>query len=437
LALGLAMTGPVHAADDLWSRDTLTGQWGGLRTDLAAKGVTIAGTYTGEIEANPIGGLRRGPMAEGLLDLEGDVDFGMLAGWGGLSMHVSALQNHGHGLSNDYLIATATNIEAVPATRLWQLWLQQKFFHGAMVVRGGQITPDTFVASDVAAAFPDATFGWPIGMSSNLPSGGGTYPLAVTGVRIRIHTGGPLTWTSAVYNGDTAPPNGADGDPAHRNHNGFNFDFSQPPLYLSELAYRFNRGETGERLPSTVKVGAWYHGGIFADQHYDTNGVSLGAAASNGVARNHRGDWGGYAVIDSMMWRNKKTGGNVSAFARIMGAPPDRNAIPWYGDVGITDTGAFTSRPNDVMGIAFGCGWVGAAVSGRERDALTAGGVGTVQDYEATTQLVYRADVTPWWTLVPNVTYVSHPNAGASQPDDPSRRIPDALIFGLRTVFTL
>src|SRR3954464_1266545 len=37
---------------DIWHRDTLTGDWGGLRSDLAARGVTLTATYTGELLAN-------------------------------------------------------------------------------------------------------------------------------------------------------------------------------------------------------------------------------------------------------------------------------------------------------------------------------------------------------------------------------------------------
>ena len=43
-----------------WHRDTLTGDWGGLRTALADQGVTISASYTAEVFANVQGGMKRG-----------------------------------------------------------------------------------------------------------------------------------------------------------------------------------------------------------------------------------------------------------------------------------------------------------------------------------------------------------------------------------------
>lgn len=45
---------------DFWHRDTLTGDWGGLRTALADQGVTISASYTAEVFANVQGGMKRG-----------------------------------------------------------------------------------------------------------------------------------------------------------------------------------------------------------------------------------------------------------------------------------------------------------------------------------------------------------------------------------------
>ena len=55
-----------EGASDFWQRDTLTGDWGGLRTTLAEQGVTFTLKYTSDLQANVAGGIRRGTVYDGL-----------------------------------------------------------------------------------------------------------------------------------------------------------------------------------------------------------------------------------------------------------------------------------------------------------------------------------------------------------------------------------
>src|SRR5215210_5470595 len=57
---------------------------------------------------------------------------------------------------------TASGIEALPSTRLYELWLEQKFFDDKVALRAGQLAADTeFLVSQYATVFVNATFGWP------------------------------------------------------------------------------------------------------------------------------------------------------------------------------------------------------------------------------------------------------------------------------------
>src|SRR5262249_54867733 len=47
-----------------WERDTLTGNWGGLRDRLLNDGVTISLTDTGELLSNVAGGIKTGTIVE-------------------------------------------------------------------------------------------------------------------------------------------------------------------------------------------------------------------------------------------------------------------------------------------------------------------------------------------------------------------------------------
>ena len=59
--------------------------------------------------------------------------------------------------------------------------------------------------------------------------------------------------------------------------------------------------------------------------------------------------------------------------------------------------------------------------------SLSPGSV-SVQSAETTIELNYRALLTPWFSLMPNVQYVIRPNAVTT--------IPDALVLGLQLKLT-
>src|SRR5438105_12353175 len=87
-------------------------------------GIKFAATYIGETLGNVSGGLKQGAIYEGRLNLAVDVDLQKLAGWRELTFHANMFQLHGDGLSrsnlNNFLFASG--IEALPSTRLYEIW---------------------------------------------------------------------------------------------------------------------------------------------------------------------------------------------------------------------------------------------------------------------------------------------------------------------------
>ena len=78
---------------------------------------------------NVTGGSQRGVAYDGLTQMALQLDTARAFGLHGGTFNVSALQIHGQNLSADNLLSlqTASGIEADRATRLWELWYQQKF----------------------------------------------------------------------------------------------------------------------------------------------------------------------------------------------------------------------------------------------------------------------------------------------------------------------
>src|SRR5882757_11489709 len=91
--------------------------------------VKFAATYIGEILGNVSGGLKRGAVYEGRLNLAVDVDLQKLIGVNQLTFHANIFQNHGDGLSRNNLqnFFVVSGVEALPTTRLYEAYFEKKW----------------------------------------------------------------------------------------------------------------------------------------------------------------------------------------------------------------------------------------------------------------------------------------------------------------------
>ena len=135
---------------------------GHLRKSLADAGFTVGGLYLGEAFAS-IGGIRKGATYDGVLwtYLLGDLHKAGL--WKGLCFYTDAYQIHGRSITADDIgsLAAVSDYEALPSTRLSELWLEQHMFNDRLAVRFGQLTADTeFLLSLGASNFLGSTWNW-------------------------------------------------------------------------------------------------------------------------------------------------------------------------------------------------------------------------------------------------------------------------------------
>jgi porin len=438
-----ATTAPAgEKAAGLWQRETLTGDWGGMRSALEEKGFQLGVVYTGEALGNPAGGVGHGAIYEGRLETALDVDLEKAAGWTGAAFHVNAYQIHGRGLSANYLgnnLLTASNIEASRATRLFDLWLQQKLFDGALSVRVGQLAADDeFVTSEYGATFVNGTFGWPGLLAADAASGGPAYPLATPGIRVAVMPSDALTLSAAVFNGNPAGP--GSGNPQLRDDSGTSFRIGDGAFAIAEAAYARNQDKDAAGLAATYKLGAFYQRGRFDDLRYDDGGLALADPASSGRPAVRHTHFGFYAVVDQMIWRREAgSDQGLGVFARVMGDPTAANQVAFYADGGVNYKGLLAERPDDVLGVAFAYAGISGEARGADGDTRRFTGTDRpIRDFEAVLEVTYKAQVAPWWTLQPDLQLIFHPGGGIAPPSDTtgSAAIPDALVLGLRTVVT-
>jgi porin len=423
-----------------WTRSTLLGDAYGLRPWLGKYGVTLQATETSEYLGNVRGGLKTGGAYDGLTTVTLGVDTSKALGIQGGQFNVSMLQIHGRNLSEHNLgtLNTASGIETDAATRLWELWYQQSFLNKRVDVKVGQQSIDQeFMVSSYAATFINTMFGWPGLPSYDMPSGGPAYPLSALGVRVRGQITPALTALAGVYDGDPLGNNA-------NNTSGTNFNLHNGAMFIGELQYAINQPSDGDMvgvpqsgLPGTYKIGVWYNNERFDDQRFDNTGLSQADPATSGTAQSHHGNYSFYAVADQMIWRpDPDEPRSIGVFARVMGAPGDRNLVSVSANAGIVMKAPFAGRDNDSVGIGLAYIKVGNHAHDLDLDnrVLSAGPYG-VRTSETAVEATYQYQVTPWWIVQGDVQYTF--NAGAGQnPNDATQPLRNTLVIGVRTNIT-
>ena len=408
---------------------------GGLRAELWNRGVKYQVNYAGDLLSNRSGGLRRGSAYSGMLELEIDADLEKGGGWKGAAFYANIFQIHGSGLSRSYVgnLLPVSEIEALPSTRLYEAWIEQKLADGKVALRAGKLAADTeFLSSAYAIPFINGTFGWAPITAANLPGGGPAYPLATPGLRLGLYPSNQLSILLGVFNGD--PAGSGNPDPQVANRHGLNFRIKDPAFVISELHYHYGDDKSPAGLSGTAKLGAWTHFGQFADQRYDSTGAPL--AMTSGQALHHRGNRGVYGMIDQQIFRlPDDPAKGLGVFMRIGGAPGDRNLISFYADAGLNAYGMIASRPEDVIGIAVAFARISRSARGFNYDDITYNAVTTpLLSSERLIEATYAAQIAPGWTLQPNFQYVINPGAGAPDPSQPGRPLRNSTIVGMRTI---
>ena len=427
----------------------LLGDMFGLRTQLSRYGVSLAIQETSEVLGNATGGIHQGAEYDGLTQAILQLNTQRAFGWYGGLFNVSALQIHGRNLSANNLgtIQTASGIESDRATRLWELWYDQKFLDEDRAdIKVGLISADQeFIVSPNALYFVNTMFGWPALPSYDLPGSGPAYPLSAPAVRFRWRPVDPVNILVGVFNG--SPVNTNAGDPQQVNSSGTSFPTNGGTLTFVELQYTYPAlgamvmPGAGAPLGHTYKIGAWYDSEAFDDERFDDHGVPLASPLSDGQPLRHRGQYSVYGVADQMLWRQQDDPNrSVSAFTRVMGSPQaDRNFLSFSANVGLTYHDPVANRPDDTLAVGLGYAKVSHVVTEADRDAAALAQAadptiyGPARHDETFIEATYQYQLRPWWQIQPDFQYVFTPGGGVADPNQPQNRVKNEAVFGVRT----
>jgi porin len=149
------------------------------------------------------------------------------------------------------------------------------------------------------------------------------------------------------------------------------------------------------------------------------------------------GDIGGWMVFEQQIYRVPHSDDRgIGIFARVSGAPAERNLIDLYADGGVEFIGLSNARPDDKFGIAAGYAHVSKRAQTLDADyrALVDQNW-PIRSFEGLLTAVYQYQIRDGWTIQPNFQYIIHPGGGATLPSGPhpGMSLKNASVFGLRT----
>ena len=415
----LALTSGLSLASDEaapnYAEDTLTGDWGGLRSAAAKRG--FQGDISLKIDSlRNRGALRDGTRTVSHFDIKLKMDLEKAIGWQGGSAMVNIIQDAGNGLNAQYVGSWmgVTNLEAPypTTTRVFHAWLQQSLWDDRLAILAGIYPVDSeFQVLDSAGVFVKPEYG-PSGEFA-LTRGPSIFNNAAFGVRTKLQSA-----DKAVY-AQWALMDGIPNDPRYPKRTRVRFDDRDGAFNMAEIGWLPESGNDKFNGHAKLAFGLWGYS-IREDDQFDAANIDAGNIV--GPAR-HRRQHGGYLLGERTVI-NMDEDRFLSAFARYAWtdgySSPLRSAL----NLGLHVKGPFKSRPNDILGLA----WSRAVTSVQWRAAQSVGGRATDRA-EGAFELAYRYVVNPWFAIQPDFQYITNPGTLSD--------VPNSRIVGARFEFIL
>lgn len=414
------------SASAWWKGSYLTGDWGGLRSQLESEGITPYVFYTSIIAGNPMGGITQvGPR------YAQDVSFGLtfdmqkLVGWDGASINVNGIDRFGQTIRTEVGgVYDPVEIYGGQTLFLYNVTLEQKFWNDIGALKIGRLSPgDDFATSplygyyvnngidgQIRAVIDDTRFA--------------TYPFASWGARLRFDPSpefnimtGVFEVSNQLFNHDRHGVNfgisGQDGTQIVEQV-GWTPEFDKQPVDSVSSAGLDTKAVTGTSRMQGLP-GHYFAGAYWSNSNYTQFNTPVITRLSYGF----------YAHADQMVYR--ETPGSdlgLTLFGTVTCAPqPDVSKLPFQLSGGALYLGLLPARPKDmsVFGVIYGEFSSDYATSVPQPE-------GGLPSSEVDFELGYRVQFTDFAYIQPDVQYVVQPGGTGN--------IPNAVIFGAQIGLT-
>lgn len=419
----------------------LTGDWGGARTALSNHGLVLNASFGINVATNPASGNQASIAQTNSTGVDLSLDMEKLLGATGLLFFSSFAYRQGDSLSEAQFPPRPTDrggpipvsFQQMYGGQTWHLiylFVQQtvSLFHDRdFSIKVGRLAQfQDFVLDDGVQYYMNNAFdGQPQGFFKQ-----GVfyaYPGVTWGGVAQL--GVPLGEQQGLFAKLGAYGTTTDADP-----NGVNFtpDFDRGVNLMAEVGYKRNwrAGNTG--LPLKALVGGWYTSGNFPTWQGSSQPIGGGYFfATQAVfieSRTRAANTTDQAIGAEVYWGEPslRVGRLQGLFVWATGefSLPSTAAMDQWFEVGAHYRGLVPGRNEDVTAIAFYTGFFSQDL----RDVQEAASA-PPQTYEAGLELGYRAYLTPYLYLQPNLQWIFNPGG--------SHQYEDAFVVGLQSVVDL
>jgi porin len=358
---------------------------------LGELGITPGFSWIVDTSTVASGGIDDRTTTRNLWAANVELDLQKLVGLDGGRVFVEYQSHAGRDTTADVgAFQEITNIDAERSIHAFaRVWFEQRLFDDALRVKVGKIDAN----NDFATVHYGGEFLLSSASLSPTILGLPTYPETAFGFDVFVEPCDALYLGIGLYDGSALEGN--------------NTGSTGPSSFFHDSNERFLIGEAGLKwghgagsFAGRFAVGAWHQGGDF--DRFD-GGIEDG---TDGL----------YAVLDQRLWaRNPGDVDDergVGCFLQFGTADDEVSDIDLHLGSGVAWRGPVDSRPDDVVG--FGASRVQFSDRSPAYDEST----------ETIFELFYHYQVTPWFTLKPDVEYVIDPGGDSS--------IDDALVLTLR-----
>ncbi len=396
LASALLVAGESHAAsDDLWSRSTLTGDWGGSRSQLQENGVTLGLESTTFYQGGLDGDGRKHFDASNRVDGFITIDTGKIGLWqgGGLNAHLEYrgdnMQNFRGGAILPVNGGTMLPMNSGNELQATSLYLSQLLGDSTSLMIGKINAVDLLAADPFFGGWGSQRF-WNLAF---VAPPNGIVPAVLMGGLIS-HTSGPFTFNALVF------------DPVDQTDN-----YSLKDLFSEGTAAQLSAGWAGAvaERPSSATLAVTYSTKDGADLS------QLGLPADVRTDDKSNSHYVSLQLSHLLLESQQLEGKGLGLYA--LGAVADGNPNPIQSSFagGLAGYGMVPGRVNDNFGVGYFFYNFSDDLQSTVSPILNLGD-------EQGLELFYNFAVTPWLTLGADVQWVDPALEGRD----------DAVVGGLR-----
>ncbi|HVO95266.1 MAG TPA: carbohydrate porin [Terriglobales bacterium] len=382
---------------DIWSRSTLSGDWWGLRNELAAKGVTLDMSLTQAAQGIVHGGKDSGwQFSGGRGDITLNLDSQKLGLWPGGFLNLEAegnfipadnLLKSINGKSGGLMFVNSSQIYPTPAGDNFNLpalnftqFLSPYF--GLTIGKYATITGQSGDMNEFAHGKGDNQF---MNLAMNInPVLLTTVPYSTLGTGvILLPTRDPH---QAIVNVLIISSTGKASTSGFEDLDGNNITLIGEGRVRTDFF-----GLTGHQL----------FGAAFSNRKFSSIDQNARFVFENGAFEEKKGSWNLYYNFDQYLYEPKKgSGEGIGVFARLGASDGDPNFMHFFYSLGIGGKGVIPRREND----RYGFGFYYIDTSNPKLQGLFRG-VKLLRD-EYGFEAFYNIAITPWLQLTPDIQVV-------------------------------